>query len=173
MLRHHLFISCNHSFTCNHCLVDYFESGICIVYQFDNPALAWTIFPCPDQVWPVGYTYYKTAINPDNQNIIIIGGGLTNTAEFDPTTPECTVSLGKEPANDAASITNGDEIFHDTGKGACVKCHGLEGRGDGADNEKGLKDDWGFPVKPRILLEGWRYKRVADEPALAKAWQRR
>lgn len=79
--------------------------------------------------------------------------------DFDPTTPECTVSLGKEPANDAASIAKGDEIFHDTGKGACVKCHGLEGRGDGADNEKGLEDDWGFPIKPRILPEGWRYRR--------------
>ncbi len=79
--------------------------------------------------------------------------------DFDPTTPECTVSLGKEPAADAASIAKGDEFFHDTGKGACVKCHGLEGRGDGADSEKGLKDDWGFPIKPRILQEGWRYKR--------------
>ena len=79
--------------------------------------------------------------------------------EFDPTTPECAVSMGSEPANDAASIAKGDELFHDTGKGACVKCHGLEGRGDGADSEKGLQDDWGYPIKPRILPEGWRYKR--------------
>ena len=79
--------------------------------------------------------------------------------DFDPTTPECTVSMGEEPANDAASISAGDEIFHDTGKGACVKCHGLEGRGDGADSEKGLEDDWGYPIQPRILQEGWRYRR--------------
>ena len=79
--------------------------------------------------------------------------------EFDPTSPECAVSMGVEPANDAASIAKGDEIFHDIAKGACVKCHGLEGRGDGADGEKGLQDDWGFPIQPRILPEGWRYKR--------------
>ncbi|MDP6980705.1 MAG: c-type cytochrome [Myxococcota bacterium] len=79
--------------------------------------------------------------------------------DFDPTTPECAVSMGTRPVNNGASIAKGDEIFHDTGKGACVKCHGLDGRGDGADNEKGLQDDWGFPIKPRILSEGWRYRR--------------
>ena len=85
--------------------------------------------------------------------------GIFDDPEFDPNNAEWTVSLGDEPPVTAESIAAGDEIFHDTARGACVKCHGLESRGDGADTEKGLKDDWGFRIVPRNLTEGWRYKR--------------
>jgi mono/diheme cytochrome c family protein len=85
--------------------------------------------------------------------------GIFDDPEFDPESSEWKVSVGDEPPATAESIAAGDEIFHDIGRGACVKCHGVEGRGDGADSEKGLVDDWGFGIVPRNLTEGWRFKR--------------
>jgi mono/diheme cytochrome c family protein len=89
-------------------------------------------------------------------------GGIFEDPEFDPTAAEWTVSTGAEPPLTAESIAAGDAIFHDIGAGACVKCHGVEGRGDGADSEAGLFDDWGFPIVPRNLTEGWRYRRGTE-----------
>ena len=86
-------------------------------------------------------------------------GGLFEDPEFDPTLAEWAVSMGAEPPITPESIAAGKQTFHDISRGACVKCHGSEGRGDGADSEKGLQDDWGFPIVPRNLTEGWRYKR--------------
>lgn len=47
-----------------------------------NPAAAWV--KCPDPDLARGKAYFKTALSPDNGNIILYGGGRTNVTEFDP-----------------------------------------------------------------------------------------
>ncbi|MHA1569130.1 MAG: hypothetical protein ACTSXZ_06655, partial [Alphaproteobacteria bacterium] len=81
----------------------------CQEYSLDepNPSLAWTKIPCPSSVWAIGYNYYKTAINPDNQNIIIIGGGTTNTLELDPSTKQYS-KVGRRRATVMADYTVAD-----------------------------------------------------------------
>ncbi|MEE9274583.1 MAG: ethylbenzene dehydrogenase-related protein, partial [bacterium] len=67
------------------------------------------------------------------------------------------VKLGAAPAASPELIRLGGEIYRDESRGACVKCHGSEGRGDG-DEAGTQKDDWDAPIMPANLAASWRYK---------------
>lgn len=70
----------------------------------------------------------------------------------------------------AESLKRGKALYFDKKVGKCVDCHGLSGRGDGAQTEDfmsipksspdrkyeqiGLHDEWGFPITPRNLTRG-------------------
>ena len=67
----------------------------------------------------------------------------------------------------AASVLRGREIYLQQ-RSQCVSCHGVHGRGDGAQTRSqqtdevtgepypvpGLHDAWGDPIRPRNLLSG-------------------
>ncbi|MDP6366693.1 MAG: c-type cytochrome [Nitrospinota bacterium] len=75
--------------------------------------------------------------------------------EFNPY--EELIKQGPPPAESSELIQLGRKIYIDEARGACVKCHGPEGRGDG--EEAGTqKDDWDAPIMPANLAAGWRYK---------------
>lgn len=70
---------------------------------------------------------------------------------------EFIYKVQREIPSTQASILKGKELFQDKKKGACVKCHGTKGRGNGS--EAGTqKDDWGYPILPADLTNPWRYK---------------
>ncbi len=75
--------------------------------------------------------------------------------DFDPY--QFIVASGDPPTPTPEIIAKGKTFFEDTAKGGCVRCHGLEGRGDGSE-AAGLEDDLGFPVLPANLHKGWRLK---------------
>lgn len=87
-------------------------------------------------------------------------------AEFDPygKTSDGVFRVVDAPAPPpvmAERLEKGQRVFLDEGKGACVKCHGALGRGDGKQASS-LKDDWGDPVLPADLTKPWRYKNGAS-----------
>lgn len=61
------------------------------------------------------------------------------------------------PTDSQSIRRHGAEIFLSESKGACLKCHGAKGRGDG--REAGIhRDDFGFPILPANLTQRWRLK---------------
>lgn len=65
----------------------------------------------------------------------------------EPIKPEFLIQVPEEPAVTPESLARGREMFVK----ACAPCHGLEGRGDG---QQIMKDNQGFPLKPRDLTSG-------------------
>jgi cytochrome c oxidase cbb3-type subunit I/II len=58
--------------------------------------------------------------------------------------PGVSITIPTEPANDDASRKRGRTIWKNN---QCEKCHGPEGKGNGASAPT-LRDDWGFPDQP-------------------------
>jgi mono/diheme cytochrome c family protein len=82
-------------------------------------------------------------------------------AEFDPY-KRIVVEAGVQGPEDTAGLLAAGEKVYQEAK--CHECHGVAGRGNGTSAPT-LKDDWGYPLLPRDLTKGWRYKRgktVAD-----------
>ncbi|MFQ5894445.1 MAG: ethylbenzene dehydrogenase-related protein [Nitrospinota bacterium] len=75
--------------------------------------------------------------------------------EFNPY--EERVERSAPPPASPELVRLGGQIYRDELRGACAKCHGPEGRGDGAE-AGAQKDDWGFPILPANLAASWRYK---------------
>ncbi len=63
------------------------------------------------------------------------------------------------PAEDAASIARGRELYV---KASCAACHGEKGRGDGIQVQK---DEMGMPIRPRDYTQGV-FKGGRDREAL-------
>lgn len=61
-----------------------------------------------------------------------------------------TIVIPPEPAFDATSIARGQTLY---ARMQCATCHGQRGAGDGPA-VKGLRDDWGRPVKPADFTSG-------------------
>lgn len=53
------------------------------------------------------------------------------------------------------SVARGEEVYK---KAKCWECHGERGKGDGPSAIEGLKDDWGFLIRPFDLTKGWKFK---------------
>jgi cytochrome c oxidase cbb3-type subunit 2 len=60
------------------------------------------------------------------------------------------VLIKDPPASSPALVARGKEIFQ---QAKCWECHGNTGKGDGP-SAPGLKDDWGFPIRPADLTRG-------------------
>jgi mono/diheme cytochrome c family protein len=80
--------------------------------------------------------YFLTTFSPDFSN---------------PEKAPKTVDLPKAPASTKETVEAGKKLYEETG---CVKCHGTLGRGDGPSAPT-LADDWGFPLRPADLAQGW------------------
>lgn len=84
-----------------------------------------------------------------------LGGADFGDPDFDPY--KHVLPGSEQPPQTAERVAAGREIFSDEKKGGCIKCHGPNGRGNGA--EAGTQvDDWGDPILPADLTKGWRYK---------------
>ncbi len=71
------------------------------------------------------------------------------------------VAIGKPPKITPELVARGKVVYEQK---KCAQCHGQYGRGDGI-SASGMKDDWGFPIRPVNFTKGWRYRggeRIED-----------
>lgn len=64
------------------------------------------------------------------------------------------MKIGDGPPASPEIIKKGEEVYK---AAKCFQCHGDRGLGNGV-SVKGMKDDWKFPIVPRDLTKGWKYK---------------
>ena len=64
--------------------------------------------------------------------------------------PPTPMQIGTPPPPSAALLAHGKDIWL---QAKCWECHGRLGKGDG-EKAAGLKDDWGFPIRPANLTSG-------------------
>jgi cytochrome c oxidase cbb3-type subunit 2 len=72
-------------------------------------------------------------------------------------TPPAPVQVSADPGK-AADRAKGRALYEQLG---CAACHGPAGRANGT-SAAGLVDDWGMPVRPADLTQGWTYRGGAD-----------
>jgi cytochrome c oxidase cbb3-type subunit 2 len=113
---------------------------------------AWFELPIGDRLAVMQYIKYVLAADrsdPDKPELYFVD---------EPPGPP--MKFGAPPPPTAALISHGHDIWL---QAKCWECHGKSGRGDG-EKAAGLKDDWGFPIRPANLTLG-RFKSgpgVAD-----------
>lgn len=72
---------------------------------------------------------------------------------FQQTTP-APVTIPPDPGRERADLAKGKALYAKLG---CVACHGASGRANGP-SAAGLVDDWGMPIRPANLTQGWNYR---------------
>jgi len=103
-----------------------------------------------EQRWEVAY-YVKR-----------LGGEDFEDEDFDPYREGAILPIPAPPEGGPDRVAAGREIFTDEKRGGCVKCHGPNGRGNGAE-AGAQRDDWGDVILPADLTKSWRYKN-GDSP---------
>ena len=76
---------------------------------------------------------------------------------FEQTQP-APVQTTPDPGSQHADLKKGREIYEKLG---CAACHGNAGRANGT-SAAGLVDDWGMPIRPANLTQGWSYRGGHD-----------
>jgi cytochrome c oxidase cbb3-type subunit 2 len=71
----------------------------------------------------------------------------TFSTRFKKQNPGQPISIPARPVENKELIARGKTLYQDAG---CASCHGADGTGDGSSAE-GLKDSWGFPIRPADL----------------------
>lgn len=69
-------------------------------------------------------------------------------------TPPAPVEIAKDPGAAKADAAKGQDAYEQLG---CAACHGASGRANGP-SAAGLMDDWGLPIRPADLTQGWSYR---------------
>ncbi len=103
---------------------------------------AWFELPLEDRLAVIQYIKYQLAVDrsdPQHPDYYFVD---------DP--PGAPLVIGAPPPPDAALISRGGQIWQ---QAKCWECHGKSGKGDG-EKAAGLKDDWGFPIRPANLTSG-------------------
>jgi cytochrome c oxidase cbb3-type subunit 2 len=103
---------------------------------------AWFELPLEDRLAVIQYIKYQLAVDrsdPQNPDYYFVD---------DP--PGEPLAIGPPPTPDAALISRGGQVWQ---QAKCWECHGRSGKGDG-EKAAGLKDDWGFPIRPANLTSG-------------------
>lgn len=77
---------------------------------------------------------------------------------FEEEAPKEQLVVSGAPKVDDALIAHGKQVYQDK---KCGKCHGPLGRGDG-QSATGLKDDWGYPIRPVNFTKPWIYRGGAS-----------
>ena len=80
---------------------------------------------------------------------------------FDETAPQ-PVTLPADPGRKPADPARGRAVYEQLG---CAACHGSAGRANGT-SAAGLVDDWGMPIRPADLTQGWSYRGGSDPQAV-------
>ncbi len=68
--------------------------------------------------------------------------------------PPAAVPVSPDPGARAADLAKGKGLYEQLG---CAACHGAAGRANGT-SAAGLVDDWGMPIRPANLTQGWSYR---------------
>ena len=76
--------------------------------------------------------------------------------------PPQPVPLGNDPGIQRADLKRGKAVYEKLG---CAACHGTSGRANGPSSA-GLVDDWGHPIRPADLTQGWNYRAGSDPRAV-------
>jgi len=80
---------------------------------------------------------------------------------FDEVPPE-PLALPDDPGPSRADVAKGKLVYEQLG---CAACHGSPGRANGP-SAAGLTDDWGMPIRPANLTQGWSYRGGSDPRAV-------
>ena len=103
---------------------------------------AWYWLPLEERLDVIQYLKYELAVDRTDPK--------KPYAYFTEEPPGEPISIGAPPQPTAALLVRGQEIWQ---QAKCWECHGKGGRGDG-EKAAGLKDDWGFPIRPANLTSG-------------------
>jgi len=103
---------------------------------------AWYWLPLEDRLDVIQYVKYELAVDRSDPK--------KPYAYFVEEPPGEPIQIGAPPAPTAELLTRGHGIWQ---QAKCWECHGQGGRGDG-EKAAGLKDDWGFPIRPANLTSG-------------------
>ncbi len=76
---------------------------------------------------------------------------------FQESTP-APVAIAEDPGSERADLAKGKALYEQL---ACAACHGGSGRANGP-SAAGLVDDWGRPIRPANLTQGWNYRGGHD-----------
>lgn len=68
--------------------------------------------------------------------------------------PKEQVVIETPPKVTQELVAKGEALYQQK---KCWQCHGKQGRGDGV-SAAGMKDDWGFPIRPVNFTKSWRFR---------------
>ena len=103
---------------------------------------AWYELPLNDRIAVIEYIKYELAVDRSDPT--------KPYAYFVEEPAGAPLVVGPAPAPSAELINHGKDVWQSA---KCWECHGHTGKGDG-EKAAGLKDDFGFPVRPANLTSG-------------------
>jgi cytochrome c oxidase cbb3-type subunit I/II len=103
---------------------------------------AWYELPLTDRLAVIQYIKYELAVDRTDP--------AKPYAFFKEEPPGAPLYIGQPPAPSQAIVAHGKEVWQSA---KCWECHGDTGKGDG-EKAPGLKDDFGFPMRPADLTSG-------------------
>jgi cytochrome c oxidase cbb3-type subunit 2 len=103
---------------------------------------AWFELPIDDRLAVIQYIKYELAADRSDP--------AKPDYYFLDEAPSPPLPIGTPPAPTASLIAHGHQVWL---QAKCWECHGKTGLGDG-QKAAGLKDDWGFPIRPANLARG-------------------
>ncbi len=103
---------------------------------------AWFELPLDDRLAVIQYIKYELAADRSDAQ--------KPEFYFVEEPPGDPLKIGTPPAPTADLVAHGHEVWQ---QAKCWECHGRLGQGDG-EKAAGLKDDWGFPIRPANLTRG-------------------
>jgi len=83
------------------------------------------------------------------------------TPSFQQQTPTL-IEVAPDPGIKQADRAKGKALYQQLG---CAACHGAQGRANGT-SAAGLVDDWGKPIRPADLTQGWTYRGGSEPQAI-------
>ena len=103
---------------------------------------AWYELPLTDRLAVIQYIKYELAVDRTDP--------AKPYAFFKEEPPGAPLYIGRPPAPSQAIVAHGKDVWQ---VAKCWECHGNTGKGDG-EKAPGLKDDFGFPMRPADLTSG-------------------
>ena len=103
---------------------------------------AWYELPLNDQLAVIQYIKYELAVDRSDPS--------KPYAYFIEEPPSQPLYIGQPPAPSQDLLAHAKDVWQNA---KCWECHGQTGKGDG-EKAAGLKDDFGFPIRPADLTSG-------------------
>jgi cytochrome c oxidase cbb3-type subunit I/II len=103
---------------------------------------AWYELPLTDRLAVIQYIKYELAVDRSDP--------AKPYAYFTEEPPTAPLYIGLPPTPSPELINHGKDVWQNA---KCWECHGNLGKGDG-EKAAGLKDDFGFPIRPADLTSG-------------------
>jgi cytochrome c oxidase cbb3-type subunit 2 len=103
---------------------------------------AWYELPLTDRLAVIQYIKYELAVDRSDP--------AKPYAYFTEEPPGAPLYIGRPPAPSEQVLAHGKDVWQNA---KCWECHGNTGKGDG-EKAAGLKDDFGFPIRPADLTSG-------------------